>query len=103
MEFVQLKENGTVSKQVKEIEENPLTNEYLLLIIRVKELKREIHEKNLIVLEMEKLILDLMNENKKVIDILDKESNPETIPNYFKCPISWEKMENPVITNEGHS
>lgn len=59
---------------------------------------------------MEKLILDIMNENKviplfikKIIDHLEKESNPETYPNYFKCPISWEKMENPVITNEGHS
>jgi len=66
-------------------------------------MKKELEEKNLIILEMEKLILDIMNYNKKIIEYFDVESGPEAMPNYFKCPISWEKMENPVITNEGHS
>jgi len=66
-------------------------------------IKKELEEKNLIILEMEKLILDIMNYNKKIIDYLDVESGSESMPNYFKCPISWEKMDNPVITNEGHS
>jgi len=66
-------------------------------------LKKELEEKNLIILEMEKLILDIMNYNKKIIDYLDVESGSESMPNYLKCPISWEKMDNPVITNEGHS
>ena len=38
-----------------------------------------------------------------MIDLLDTESNPDIFPNYFNCPISWQKMEMPVVTNEGHS
>jgi hypothetical protein len=38
-----------------------------------------------------------------LVDLLENESNQDNYPNYFKCPISWEKMENPVISMEGHS
>jgi hypothetical protein len=37
------------------------------------------------------------------LDYFETESNVENFPVYFKCPISWEKMEDPVITMEGHS
>ncbi len=60
------------------------------------------NEKNLIILELEKLILDIMNYNRKIIDVFESESNIDSVPNYFKCPISWEKMENPVVSMEGH-
>jgi hypothetical protein len=33
----------------------------------------------------------------------DMESNVENFPIYYKCPISWEKMDDPVVTMEGHS
>ena len=33
--------------------------------------------------------------------MIDKDC--EDVPDYFKCPISWEKLENPVVTVEGHS
>lgn len=35
--------------------------------------------------------------------MFESESNVESVPNYYKCPISWERMENPVVTMEGHS
>jgi hypothetical protein len=71
-----------------------------------KELERineSIKEKDLIIIEMEKLIIDMVNYNKKIIDLLELESNQENMPNYFRCPISWEKMETPVVSMEGHS
>lgn len=69
-------------------------------LVRINE---SMKEKDLIIIEMEKLIIDLISYNKKIIDILEVESNSETLPNYFRCPISWEKMETPVVSMEGHS
>ena len=51
---------------------------------------------------MEKLILDMMGYNKKILENIDSEYSNENVPNYYKCPITWEKIESPVITLEGH-
>ena len=73
-----------------------------------------IKEKDLIMIELENLIINIMEYNrvnnnlfsikflKKIIDLLEFESNAENVPSYFKCPISWEKMESPVVSMEGH-
>ena len=63
--------------------------------------KQEYQEKTLIIVELEKMVLDLMNQIKKIADSIEQET--ETYPDYFKCPISWEKLDNPVISMEGHS
>ena len=63
--------------------------------------KNEYHEKTLIINELEKMVLDMMNQLKKITEVY--ESEVENYPDYFKCPISWEKLENPVVSMEGHS
>jgi hypothetical protein len=59
-------------------------------------------ENNLIMLELEKLIIDMVNYNKKVCETIDYEFVAESVPIFFKCPITWEKMEYPVVSSEGH-
>ena len=64
-------------------------------------LKNERNEKILIFKELENLVHDILQQIKIVSDSIKKDF--ESYPDYFKCPISWEKLENPVISNEGHS
>lgn len=63
--------------------------------------KNEYQEKTLIINELEKMVYDMMDQIKKISETFSKEI--ETYPDYFKCPISWEKIENPVVSIEGHS
>ncbi len=63
--------------------------------------KNEYQEKTLIINELEKMVYDMMDQIKKISETFNKEI--ETYPEYFKCPISWEKIENPVVSIEGHS
>lgn len=63
--------------------------------------KNEYQEKTLIIAELEKMVVDMMQQIKKLTDVFEFES--ENYPDYFKCPISWEKLENPVVSMEGHS
>ena len=65
------------------------------------EFKNDYEEKTLIIFELEKMILDLMHYHKKLAEIINAES--EDFPDYYKCPISWEKLSNPVVSCEGHS
>lgn len=60
--------------------------------------------KNYIIKNVIKFMINfiLLKNIKKIVDLLESESNLENFPSYFKCPISWEKMENPVISMEGH-
>lgn len=63
--------------------------------------KSEYQEKTLIIYELEKMVLDMMQQMRKLAEVFESET--ETYPDYFKCPISWEKLENPVVSIEGHS
>lgn len=63
--------------------------------------KNEYQEKTLIIYELEKMVVDMMQQIKKMADFIETES--DSYPDYFKCPISWEKLENPVVSVEGHS
>ncbi len=64
-------------------------------------LKYERNEKILIFNELEKLIHDMQTQIKTISELIKLDF--ESLPDYFKCPISWEKLSDPVITNEGHS
>ena len=69
---------------------------------------KKLEEKNLIILELEKVILDFMTYNKvifvlkikKIVNHLESESSQDKYPDYFKCPITWEKINDPVIVIE---
>lgn len=64
-------------------------------------LSNNIKEKNLIFKELEKVIYDMQNKLSEICELIKKDLL--TFPEYFKCPISWEILNNPVISNEGHS
>lgn len=78
---------------------------YSSINLQVKEelsmLKYERSEKILIFNELEKLIQDMQKQIKTISELIKLDF--ESLPDYFKCPISWEKLSDPVITNEGHS
>lgn len=63
--------------------------------------KNEYQEKTLIIGELEKMVIEMMNQIKRISEIFEFEA--DNYPDYFKCPISWEKLENPVVSMEGHS
>jgi hypothetical protein len=75
--------------------------EYRIDLTEYISMKKDYEEKKLIINELEGMIVDMLGQLKKINEFIEKEV--EVYPDYFKCPISWEKIENPVVSSEGHS